>query len=279
MSIHGRLLTCNITELTYSQPLCNVGYALNDDVKVVICIGCHCGVPIEMLNSHTKKHHRGRNVLSHKEQATVVDLLTNKGYRTSSVEKYFQIPGQKPVDGLEVLEGFLCPLPNDDGSNCSKAFLALSSFTRHLSDHRGSKPHPPSCASYVQTLFCQGGLQCYFSVDPSLSKLDPSTASAYAYAVKTLETLPKEEIPISEHDKDRASIHWFTRWPELLKPYTTDKTSITSLQSLVSFPDPASDPEWLTKLQDHGRRWWNKAEEAHINCSYRTSVMLRCHDQ
>lgn len=204
------------------------------------------------------------------------------GYRTSKAEKYHQPPGQKPVDGVEVLEGYCCPLLDDDGSECSKAFLALSTFTRHLSDHpqlQGAKPDPSSCTSPIQTLFSQGGQQRYFPVDPSLSDLDPSSSSAYAHAVEMLRALPKPNIPVSEHDKDQASIHWFTRWPELLRPYITDSSSVEFLQSLVSFPDPGSDPEWLVKLQDHGRRWWAKAEAAHVNCPYHALVMLKSHQQ
>lgn len=233
-----------------------------------------------MLQTHSKSHHRGRSVLSSEEHAQVVQRLSDIGYRTSKAEKYHQPPAQKPVDGLEVLNGFRCPFRNKDGSQCGKAILAESSFIRHLSDHPGHpKPDPSSCTSYIQTLFSQGNLHNFFSVDPSLSNLDPSTASAYAYAVKMLETLPKAQIPASEHDKDRASIHWFTRWPDLLKPYTTDRESLGLLQSLVSFPEPGRDPDWLVKLRDHGCRWWNDAESAHASCSYRASTMLKSHQR
>lgn len=282
-SVHNHLLTWNITELTHRKPLCKVGYTLNEGVKVVICVGCHRGVPVDNLNSHSKNNHPGRTVLSSSEAAAVVDELTKMGYRTSLVEAYHQLPGQKPVDGLEVLEGFLCRLPNNDGSECRKVFEKQSTFVRHLSDHtglpRGSKPNPSLCTSYVQTLFRQGGLRHYFSVDPSLSKLDPSAASAYAHAVQLQESLPKAQIPVSDHDKDQASIHWFTRWPELLKLYISDSANVAYLRSLVSFPDPASDPEWLTRLQDHGSWWWKKAEAAHISCSFCASIMLKCHDR
>lgn len=266
--------------LTYPSPLSDFGYALNEDVKAVICFGCSRGVPIDMLISHSKIRHPGRAIFSSQEQAEVIEGLTS--YRTSKAEKYDQAPGGRPVDGLEVIQGFRCPLLNADGHECSKAFVAESTFVRHLSSHpdpKDSKPHPASCASDIQTLFSQGGKQRYFSVDPTLSNLDPLSTSAHAYAVKKLPSLPKPNIPTPEHDNDRASIHWFTRWPELLKPYTTGATSITFLQSLVSFPDPASDPEWLIKLRDHGCRWWKVAEAAHIGCSHRASVMLKSHQE
>lgn len=212
----------------------------------------------------------------------MVESLSNVGYRTSKVEKYHQPAGQKPVDGLEILKGFLCPVLGDDGFQCHRAFLSQSTFARHLSDHPGSpgsKPDPPSCASYVQTLFSQGGLQKYFAVDPSLSRADPSSASTYACAVEMLQNIPQPNIPISDNDKDRASIHWLTRWPELLKPYTTNRESVDFLRSLVSFPDPSSDPDWLIKLHDHGSRWWRGAEAAHISCSWNVSIMLKSHEQ
>lgn len=247
-------------------------------MKAVICIGCHRGVPIDMLQTHSKSHHRGRCVLSSEQHAQVVQHLSGIGYRASNAEKYDQPPDQKPVDGLEVLSGFRCPLLKDDGTPCSKAFLAKSTFTRHLSDHPDKpKPNHLTCVSDVQTLFGQGGLQRYFTVDQSLSTADLSPTSAYAFAVKMLKTLPEAHIPPPDHDKDRASIHWFTRWPELLRPYIADKRSQTSLQSLVSFPVPNSDPEWLLKLLDHGSRWWNAAELSHKKCSYRASVMLKSH--
>ena len=272
----------NTPVLLYDKPLSNFGYALNEEVKVVICNGCHRGVPVDMLNSHSKIHHTGRSVLSPQEQDIVSKSLVSIGYRTSKAEKYHQAPGQKPVDGLEVLPGFCCPLQNDDGTQCARAFRAEGTFTRHLSDHPkspGKKPDASSCSSYVQTLFNQGGLQKFFCVDPSLSNVDPSANYAYTYAVGMLESLPKPDIPIPDNDKDRASIHWFTRWPELLQPYIADRSSISFLQSLVSFPEPGSDPEWLAKLLDHGSRWWKDAEDAHINCSFRASVMLKSHEQ
>lgn len=267
--------------LVYDPLLSSLGYALNEDVKAVICTGCHRGVPVDMLGSHSKRHHPGR-VLPSSDDLEAIDGLAVQGYLSSKAEKYHQPPGQKPVDGLEVLEGFRCRLPGNNGSECSRAFVAVSTFTRHLSDHpklRGSASDSSSCASYVQTLFSQGGLQNYFSVDPSLSTLDPSTASEYAYALKMLQSLPKAEIPASDYDKDQASIHWFTRWPELLKPYAAEQRDIGFLMSLVIFPEPSAAPEWFTKLQDHGSRWWKKAESAHINCSFRASVMLRSHQE
>jgi hypothetical protein len=235
-----------------------------------------------MLNSHSRTYHPGRPVLSPGQQDTVVEPLVDSGYRTSATELYTQTPGQKPVDGLMVLEGFLCPLSNEDGSLCSRAFGAQSTFSRHLSDHREpqeSKPTPSLCSSYVQTLFNRGGLVRYFSVDPSLSHPDPLPTSAYAHAIDMFRQLPKPEMPTAENDKERASIHWFTRWPQLLQPYFTDKTSIAHLQSLVSFPNPTSDPDWLMKLIDHGPSWWADAEEAHMSCSHRVSVMLKSHRQ
>ena len=233
-----------------------------------------------MLQTHSKNQHRGRCLLPSQEYTLVTQNLSDAGYRTSKAEKYFQPRAQKPVDGLEVLTGFSCPLLREDGTPCPRSFLGKSTFERHLSDHRGlPKPKTPSCASTVQTLFGQGGLQHYFSVDTSLSDLDPLASSAYTHAVRMLPTLPKAHIPISNHDKDRASIHWFTRWPELLQRYVTNDTSSEFFRSLVSFPDPHSDPGWLAKLLDHGSRWWNNAEAAHIKCSYRASVMLRSHQK
>ena len=268
------------TGLCYDRPLSDYGYALNEEVKAVICIGCHSGVPIDMLHTHSKNHHQGRSILPAEEHARIVQHLSSTGYRISHTEKYLQPPDQKPVDGLKVLSGFHCPLLKEDGTPCSRAFLAQSTFARHLSSHSYCpKPSPSSCVSDIQTLFAQGGLQLYFSVNPSLSNLDPSSDSVYAYAVKMLEALPKAHIPASDHDKDRASIHWFTRWPQLLQPYITDKSSQESLKSLVVFPESGSDPVWLAKLRDHGSRWWGAAELAHAQCSYRASVMLKSHQQ
>jgi hypothetical protein len=277
---HDALLTQTVPELCYDRPLSEFGYALNEEAKAVICIGCHHGVPMDMLQTHSKKHHQGRSPLSSEEHVQVVQRLSDMGYQSSKADKYHQLPGQKPVDGLEVLTGFACRLLNADGTRCSKAFLAQSTFTRHLSNHPDRpKSQPSTCISEIQTLFDQGGLQHYFSVDSSLSNLDPSANSAYIYAVGTLPDLPKPHIPAPSHDKDRASIHWFTRWHELLQPYVIDRDTLTFFQSLVSFPEPGSDPDWLTKLPDHGGRWWNHSELAHVKCSYRASVMLRSHQK
>lgn len=253
---------------------------MNEEVKVIICNACNRGVPVNMLNSHSKIHHPGRSTLSSEQLGEVMETLRNDGYRTSKDGRYCQPLHQKPIDGLEVLKGYLCPLTNGDGSPCHRAFLKQTTFTRHLSDHPGSKPGVSSCASYVQTIFSQGGaLQSYFAVDPSLSRPDPSPASAYAYAVKMFHGLPQPTIPESDNDKDRASIHWFTRWPELLEPYISGRDSVSFLQSLVSFPESGSNPDWLTKLPDHGCRWWGKAEAAHSSCSWNASVMLKSHQQ
>lgn len=233
-----------------------------------------------MLNSHSKIHHPGRSRVSSGRQGEVTETLCNLGYRTSTDERYYQPPHRKPVDGLEVLQGYLCPFTNNDGSQCHRAFFGQKTFTRHLSDHPGTKPEVLSCTCYVQTAFSQGrGLQRYFAVEPSLSHPDPSPSSAYAYAVKMFHSLPQPTMPEPDNDKDRASIHWFTRWPELLEPYISNKETIGSLKSLVSFPEPDSDPDWLMKLLDHGRLWWKKAEGSHTGCSFDASVMLRSHQQ
>jgi Orsellinic acid/F9775 biosynthesis cluster protein D len=253
---------------------------LNYEVKAVICTGCHRGVPVNMLRTHSKIHHPGRTPLQLEEHTRIVQQLVSMCFRTSDTETYVQPPGRKPVDGLEVLSGFCCPLSKKDGTKCLEAFRSKSTFERHLSIHcHRRKPSISSCVSDVQTLFNQGGLQCYFSVDHSLSDLDPSSDSAYAHAVQMLGDLPKAHIPLPKHDKDRASIHWMTRWPEMLQPYIKDKKSQTSIQSLILFPEAGLDPDWLVRVREHGRRWWDAAERDHVNCSHRVSTMLRCHKE
>jgi hypothetical protein len=215
-----------------------------------------------------------------REYVDTVRQLSDAGYRTSSAKLYNQPPGRKPVDGLEVVDGFYCPILLDNDTPCPMACVSKRTLIRHFSDHPiRPKPDPSACNSHVQTLFHRGGLQCYYSVEPSLSDLDPSFGAAYAYAVEAFNSLPKVKIPNPDHDKDRSSIHWFTRWPELLKDYIVEKESSDFLRSLISFPDPSSDPDWLLILRDHGCRWWNDAEAAHINCSDRASIMLKSHQQ
>lgn len=265
--------------LCYDPSLYDLGYALNEEIMAVICIGCHRGVPVDMLRTHSKKYHPGRSILPAKD-SPIVERLSAIGYRFSSDDRYRQAPGQKPVDGLEVSSGFYCPLKNHDGTWCNASFPAESTFARHLSGHPGlEKPRPRSCVSDIQTLFAQGGLQLYFPVDRSLSNLDPSSASAYISAVEMLKNLPTPPLPPSNHDKDRASVHWLTRWPELLKPYTANRDDQMFLQSLVSFPESGTDPGWLIRLRDHGRRWWEAAEFQHANCSFRASETLKSHQQ
>jgi hypothetical protein len=274
------LLTQTVSGLSYDQLLSNFGYALNQEVKAVICTGCHRGVPVDMLITHSRAHHKGRQLMPSKDYTKASQRLSSLGYRISKDEKYHQPPGRKPVDGLEVLRGFLCPLQCEDGTSCHRVFLSPRTFSRHVSDHHiRPKPEAESCVSNAQTLFSQGGLQLYFSVDPSLSNMDASSASVYASAVKMFESLPKAKIPAPNNDKDRASIDWFTRWPELLQDYVGDQESMHFLKSLVSFPESGSDPDWLVKLCDHGTRWWNDAEAAHINCTDRASIMLKSHQR
>ena len=281
LSLHLRRLADIHSGLFCDHLLYSFGYALNNEIMAVICTGCRRGVPVDMLQTHSKKHHPGRSILHSTEHDQLVQHLSASGYRLSNAgEKYHQTPGQKPVDGLEVLSGFLCPLQNKDGTQCSMSFAAESTFARHLSSHSGcEKPRPSACVSDIQTLFAQGGLQCYFSVNPSLSNLDPSSASAYVSAVEMLKNLPPAPVSTSDHDKDRASVHWFTRWPELLKPYINNRSDQMFLQSLVSFPESGAGPVWLPKLRDHGCRWWGAAESEHIKCSFRASATLKSHQQ
>ena len=233
-----------------------------------------------MVRSHCKIHHNKREAPSVAMQKEISQNPSPTRLKTSSSPKYIQPPGQKPVDGLEVLQGYLCPLSNSDDMCCSKAFLATSSFIRHLSGHIvRQKPDPASCTSSVQTLFAQGGLQMYFSVDVSLSMPDPPLSSVYTDVLPLLRSLPAPRIQVANNDKERASIHWFTRWPELLGPYCEDDDRVHMLQSLVSFPDSGVDPDWLVRVKDHGCRWWTKAESAHVSCSYRASVMLKSHQE
>ena len=233
-----------------------------------------------MVRSHCKIHHDKREAPSVAMQKEISQDPSSTRLKTSSSAKYTQPPRQKPANGLEVLQGYLCPLSDSDGVCCSKAFLAMSSFVRHLSGHNvRPRPDPASCASPVQTLFAQGGLQMYFSVDVSLSMPDPPLSSVYTDVLPLLRSLPVPRIQVASNDKERASIHWFTRWPELLGPYCEEDERVCMLRSLVSFPDSGVDPDWLLKVKDHGCRWWAKAESAHVNCSYRASVLLKSHQE
>lgn len=246
----------------------------------MICVSCHKGVPIDSLRSHVRVHHKGRRAPSALEQIQLKDALSKDDIRSSQSDRYTQPAGQKPVDGLEVLPGYLCPLATAAGIPCSQAFHAPSSFGRHLSSHPvHPKPSETSCSSTIQTLFNRGGLQSYFSVDTSLSHPDPPKSSVYVDALKLLRTIPPAKIPVPDNDKDRASVHWFTRWPELMQPYCRDEAQVDALRSLVSFPKVGTDPDWLTRVQTHGSRWWIKAEFAHARCSYRASVLLKSHQE
>ena len=232
---------------------------------------------MDMVRSHCTKHHRGRVPISKLEQAETISAQSNGGFMSSTSNKYIQPAGQKPVDGLQVLPGYMCPLGNLDGSTCSRAFVGLSTFTRHLSTHPKQNPtlNHASCASQVQTLFAQGGLQSYFAVDTSFCQPDPPPTLAYADALKLWKTLPGPQIPAPETDKERESVHWFTQWPELLKPYCNNDAQAGALRSLVSFPEAGKDPDWLVRVQDHGSRWWIKVESAHKRCTPRASGLLK----
>jgi len=233
-----------------------------------------------MIRSHCREYHRGRESPSVSQQKEITQAYSDGSFRSSSSDKYTQPPGQKPVHGLEVLQGYACPVSNDDGTPCSKAFVATSSFLRHLSTHSAyPKPDHNSCTSCIQTLFAQGGLQMYFPVNVSLSQLDPSPKSAYVDALTLLQNLPTPHIPVPDNDKERASVHWYTRWPELLEPYCTNDAHVQELRSLVSFPQAGIDPDWLVGVQDHGSKWWVKAESAHANCSHRASALLKSHQE
>jgi hypothetical protein len=269
-----------VSGLNYDHPLSEFGFALNVEVTAAICVSCSKGVPLDMIRSHCRGHHPGRDAPSPTRQKEITDDQSNHGLRSSSSDKYIQPAGQKPVDGLEVLQGYMCPMPDSHGITCSMAFPAKSSFLRHLSVHPiYPRPDPTSCTSSIQTLFAQGGLQAYFPVNVSLSQPDPPPNSAYVDALHLLHTLPAPQIPIPNNDKERASIHWFTRWPELLEPYCSDESKVLQFRSLVSFPHPGVDPDWLLTVQDHGSKWWVKAESAHVNCSHRASVLLKSHQE
>jgi hypothetical protein len=266
--------------LNHDQPLSEFGYAVNDEIKALICIACKKGVPADMVRSHCKTYHPGREVPSVSKQREISQALSDTGIKSSTSLKYTQAPGQKPVDGLQVLQGYTCPLYGSDGARCSQAFLATSTFLRHLSTHPvHPKPDPASCTSSIQTLFAMGGLQVYFPVETSLSAPDPPLSSVYTDVLPLLRSLPAPQIQVTNNDKERASIHWFTRWPELLEPYCKDEDQVHALRSLVSFPEPGDDPDWLVRVQDHGCRWWEKAESAHVSCSYRASVLLKSHQE
>lgn len=205
---------------------------------------------------------------------------SNGQLRSRTSIKYTQPAGQKPLDGLEVLQGHMCPVLDLGGTVCSRAFRATSSFVRHLGTHFDHPPLDPAlCVSPIQTLFSQGGLQMYFAVDTSLSQQDPPPNTAYADALKFLRSLPKPQIPIPKTDKERESVHWFTRWPELLEPYSKTDAQVKILQSLVSFPEAGRDPGWLLKVKDHGCKWWMKAELAHAKCTSRASSLLKSREK
>ena len=110
---------------------------------------------------------------------------SNGQLRSPTSIKYTQPAGQKPLDGLEVLQGHMCPVLNLGGTICSRAFQATSSFVCCLSTHFDNPLLDPTLhVSPIQTLFSQGGLQMYFAVNMSLSQQDPPPNSAYTNALK-----------------------------------------------------------------------------------------------
>ena len=128
---------------------------------------------------------------------------------------------------------------------CSRAFLALSTFTQHLSTQpkQNVALDHASCTSQVQTLFAQGGLQSYFAADTSFYQPDPPPTSAYMDALKHLQILPNLQIPAPKTDKERESVHWSTQWP-----YCNNDAQMGILWSLVSFPKAGKDADWLIRV-------------------------------
>lgn len=267
--------------LNHSHPLSEFGFAVNDEINALICVSCKRGVPANMARSHCKTYHPGREAPSAGKQKEISQDALVTGLKTSASPRYIQPPNQKPVDGLEVLRGYMCPVvTGPNGEICCEAEKATSSFLRHLKSHPvHPKPDPASHKHPIQTLFAQGGLQMYFAVDISLSIPDPPLSSVYAEVLPLVRSIPAPRIQAANSDKERASIHWFTRWPDLLEPYCKDDEQVSLLRSLVSFPESGVDPDWLLEVQDHGCRWWTDAESAHANCSHRASVMLKSHQE
>ena len=267
-------LTSHSQGLQRCLQLSGLGFAVNVEANAIVCISCSRGVPVDMVRSHCKKHHPGRDLMSRSEAEKLAEL--NGGLRASTSERYTQPPGQKPLHGLEVLQGYVCPAIDSGGTVCSRAFLATSTFVRHLGTHHINPPvNPALCSSPVQTLFVQGNLQMYFAVDTTLSQPDPHPNLAYADALKLLRALPEPQIPTPKTDKDRESVHWFTRWPELMEPYCKTAAQVNKLRSLVAFPEARTDQAWLVRTRDHGCQWWDKAELAHAKCTSRASGLLK----
>jgi hypothetical protein len=281
LEIFGPSLTLPSQVLRHDISLSKSGFAANLDVNAIICLSCSKGVPVDMVVSHLRSYHPGRDPISTLQKQEIANLnLPNGGLRSSRSEKYIQAACQKPVDGLEVLGGYKCPVEDASGWFCSKAFLGKPSFVRHLGGHHLKvKQDPDSCAWEVQTLFSQGNLQVYFAVDSSFSQSDPPPSSAFAEAVTLFHTLPSAQITPPSNDKERESVHWFTHWPDLLEPYCKDDSQADALRALVSFPQADKDPDWLMGVQDHGRRWWTKAEIAHKGCTDRASILLKSHKE
>jgi len=165
----------------YNEPLSNFGYALNKEAKAVICISYYCGIPGYATNPFEDppqglQHHGTRELHSSYPKPLWGQIPNFQGQEVRPT------PHQKPIESMEVMDGFSYPLSNGDGTCCSGHFFHNPpSLVTSPTIVNPRLPHTKSLVLY------EGGSDSVqprrplilFSVKLFLSDLDPSNSSAY----------------------------------------------------------------------------------------------------
>jgi hypothetical protein len=227
-----------IDDSSWQERLEKHALALDETLKIIICVLCGCALPptANAVCTHLGSEHRIKQRTS-PELRSFVATVIEKIPLASPEEVSHQTPGRAPIERIKVRRGFYCPLVLPDGAPCSYTAGTMDTLYQHLGRiHKGDsrRPSRDRLADYrcdYQTLFL-GQYRSFFRVQTGL--VDSHCSSPYSVFLNTAaptvipnagpEQIKRDEIP---------SFLRVTRWHMFLEPYRTDSKDVAAL---VEYP-------------------------------------------
>ena len=214
------------------------GLQINRHLKALVCLACKAVVLPSAIHKHHLAQHKSSRITV--DMAIIKNAVASEGLCEDWPEPPFGVP--KQYLGLDVVEGFKCPLPS-----CSFVAAAFNTLQKHTHKEHSitvsinGRHHKVHLQRYSQ----QPGGRSFFMVHP-LTSAPTFPHHAYLTALRQELDAPAN-IPAAEVDIRQVNV-WqaSTRWNQWVA--TQD---VNMLLELIEYPKPDSNLANLTALVHH----------------------------
>ena len=204
-------------------------------------------------------------------EGSLEQILSSYPFETLNAVKQ-QPPGRALIPGIDIHDGFYCPVKLANGKQCSHVLLKHSSMVQHLKQHQTvNKPKPGQVHNYpcdCQTI--SKSPRHYFMVTsrlPGAPENHPNVYTAFiqeelpnvpSKCTESLESLNREELP---------SLLRGTLWHEYIKDYRDDPKDVINLILHPGQADESDESEVLSRLPNISDMWMAQLGEYHRKSS------------